>query len=432
MERGYESPAKNIYALGKWQNDPLAVNNWLVLDYRKKRYDSALSPDEKRQNTKAMHAALKELRKSNLPAAEYNLALFNYGCSTKSRCFDIGVERFERAAQLGDPLAANAVLMMQRRKIPKQNKAKRSAFLKQAADNHEPHAAYRYAREIYRDDPEAGQYYGLMAVKSGSADAQAFMGRYFNRSDKEYWLQKAATNPSNRSLMAANDLGKIYEDQGDIENAVKWYEIATQPRGTYQHDLVIREDGLRWRSLQGSRAADANTSNSAAYRLALLRGNNDAHKKEFAENMHKASLVEWNDSDLIEAQLKYREAPRHAKTMQAKNVAAANLKFFEASSYGKLLAPLKPMIAAGHIRYATELDLSDWKSEPDYQRIKSKCKAVRNCFVVNAPITLGGGMNGSHSAVFVIPQNVQAPRAEKSHNKYLFLGGMTREVRLKE
>ena len=430
--------AKAIYGFGKWQNDPLAANNWLVLDYHHKRYSPNLSKAEKKAAREKMWADLKALRPEKLGAAEYNLALFNYRCSTKSKCFNIGLERFETAARLGDPLAETAALMMKRRKIPKSNKTARLAMEKQAADNGDPWHAYQYARDVYRDDPAAGQAYGLIAAESGLADAQAFMGRYFEREDSVEWLTKAATNPVNRSLMAARELGKHYESTGDHESSQKWYAKAAEPREDFQFALVIRKDGFRWRSLQNSRAADANTSNSSAYSLGLAAYKSGASLDSVLEYMRKAALVGWGDSALITAELTARQAPRHAQKLQAKTIIQAHVNTFDASSLRKNYAALRPLIAAGHIRYVTEIDLYDWDKELSQhsnlshvaetrEMLGSKCSAAFNCFYVAKGISLPPKMNGAKSAVFVIGDNVPPPRAKKSHNKYIFLGTTPRK-----
>jgi len=442
IESDFVSISKLLYKYSKWQKDPLATNNWLVLDYSEKRDDPAYTKEQKRQNSKEMHLKLKALRPSKLAAAEYNLALFNYKCRPNSKCFNIGMRRFQTAANLDDPLAKNTLIMMERRMVPQSNKAKRVSLLKQAADKGEPYAAYRYARHIYRDDPIQGQNYGLIAAQAGMADAQFFLGASFERSDSEYWLQQAASNKTNRNLAAATLLGERYQANGETKKAIKWYKKAIEPRGGFQHQLVIHKDGLRWRSLQFTRAADANSSNKAAYNLALLQGKTaTADSKEFSENMRQASLVGWVDSELIMAQLAYQDAPFHAKKMQAKNLITANLKYFDNSSYGKLLANLRPMIASGDIRYVTELDLSKWTEEMErgkgadrenvkenHALMKQKCKAAQRCFLVNKAISLSAGMNGSHSAVFVIPKKVKAPSVGKSHNTYVFLGIKPRQV----
>jgi len=49
------------------------------------------------------------------------------------------------------------------------------------------------------------------------------------------------------------------------------------------------------------------------------------------------------------------------------------------------------------------------------------CSIGFNCFYLDAPIILPEGMNGAHSATFIISPAVILPEQHSSHNKYIFL-----------
>ena len=264
--------ARLIYKVGAWQNDPLAANNFHVLNYRRAIDGKGYSKKRRKKVAELAKKSFEKHMANGFAPAAYNRGMFNYKCSTKSSCYGLAIAHFEQGAKLGDKMSHDAHSFMLAKKL---NKDARYYKIKTIADDGNAWAAYRYARNLRHDNTKLrrlGEPYALMAAEAGFADAQNFLGSYFNRrKDSDAWLEKAANNPVNRSLMASAELAERTKKRGDFVAARGWLELTIKPRADFDYTLVIEPQGLRWRNFQGSRNADANTSQKAAYDLALMQ-----------------------------------------------------------------------------------------------------------------------------------------------------------------
>ena len=298
VEARHYSIAKPLYWLGKKQNDPMATNNWIVLDYDEKRNTPDLEKEVYRANARAAEQGFRGLLETGLPAAYYNLALFDIRCSAKPRCYQRATSHFQEAMALGDPLAEAALVLVERNQIPDEDKDALLENLKQAADLKEPWSAYRYANKIEDDDPFGAQDYALIAAEAGIALAQDYLAG-FDRADSEYWYMQAAQAHDNRSLLAAVSLARLWEERGDYKEARKWYKLATEPRGKFRRPIVIREDGLRWKSMQYYRLRNISSSALAAYELGIMHAEGIGGPKSIRKArkyMQMAAETGWSDS----------------------------------------------------------------------------------------------------------------------------------------
>ena len=306
VENGRWTEARGIYLIGEWQGDSLAANNFHVLNYRR-AIDGKGVNKEKRKDiaAKAKVSFEKQLARGFAPAG-YNRAMFNYKCGTKRTCYRMAIGHFQQAANLGDVRSEQAKEFLLAKKFKGDQHFDE---IRKIADRGNPWAAHRFAKSLRFDRPKLkrlGEPYALMAAEAGIADSQQFLGEYFDhRADAQQWLERAATNPVNRSLMAADRLAELAKERGDYAAARKWYKLAATPRADFDYTLIIEPEGLRWRGFQGSRAADANTSQSAAYELALMQlagQGGPVDKRAAMKNLEYAD--HWADAGDMLAELK--------------------------------------------------------------------------------------------------------------------------------
>ncbi len=426
VEGGYWTAAKTVYAIGKWQGEPLSTNNYHVLNYRLAIADEDFPKTIKDEIILAARDDFELLIGQGLPAAAYNRGMFNYRCGSKQRCYKIALSHFDKGIRLGDAMSRDAKDLMLAK--PLNGEAYYDA-MRAIADRGNGWAAYKYAHNMRFELEELkakGESYAELAAKSGIADAQDFFGSYFeNRHDSNFWLEQAATNPVNRSLTAAQELAYRAEEAGQYQEARKWYAVAAAPRAGFEYELIVREDGLRWRGFPTSRSADVNNSQSAAYELALLylegKGG-PVDKNKARKYLEQADY--WRDAKQILANLD------NSSDGKVQSI-AVNLEAFDKNRNGDRYKELRPYIADGKIRYVTEFELNQWEDEEtegtearrprDVRTGLSRCQIQLNCFFVSGSIALPAGMAGADSAIFIIGEGGQVKKPASSHNVYINL-----------
>jgi len=260
VKQGKFKQAKWLYLHGKLLGDAKAANNYHVLDYRIVRDNKKTSKKKSLANRKKAFRAFDKLtQKGHIPAA-YNAGMFYYKSRVGSSNYRDGLMYLDHAASEGDVRSAHAADMMRAREHKKERK---NQALRKSADKGNGLAAYRYANNLRFDKGKLkyAEKYSLMGAQAGYPDAQEFLASYFpRRGDKKDWLEKAATNKNNRSLMAARDLADLADKERDFETKRKWLSIASTPREPFKYQILIEPEGLRWRGLQNSINADANTT----------------------------------------------------------------------------------------------------------------------------------------------------------------------------
>lgn len=422
--------ARILYRINAWHGDKKGINNYHVLNYRMVRYKKRSSKDKVRAANIKTKAAFERLVAEDFAPAAYNYGMFYYRSSKRNRNYDKGLAYFEKGAALGDNMSRDAADFMRARGL------EGDSFydaIRPIAERGNGWAAYLIARSMRRDNYKLtteGEAYALTGAQSGIADAQHFLGQKFaSREDAPMWLEKAATNPVNRSLIAASDLADIALNYRDETSRRGWLELASKPRDKFKYTLVIDPEGLRWRDLQFKRHADANTSQKAAYNLALMQlvgAGGPVKKRAAIKNLKYAN--DWSDASELLSLIK-SEGMTSAQEQAKKSLEDNSYRNVDVKpDYGLLSA----YIERGDLRYATEKDLLKFKTATPmsssgkgrYHKVPyslaTNCKNFP-CYYVNRPIILPGEMFGSDASAFLINPEINLPEQLNSHNTYIFL-----------
>lgn len=429
-QQGQYYRARILYRINAWQGDGKAINNFHVLNYRMARYEKKSSKAKVRDANLKAKAAFEHLIAEDYAPAAYNYGMFYYRSSKRNRNYNTALAYFDRGAALGDNMSRDAADFMRAKGLKGESYYD---AIRPIAERGNGWAAYRIARSMRRDDYKLateGEAYALMGAQSGIADAQHFLGQRFStREDAPMWLEKAATNPSNRSLMAARDLADLALNYRDESARRKWLELAATPRSKFRYNLVLDPEGLRWRDFQFSRHADANTSQSSAYSLALMQlaGIGGPVKKRSAiKNLNYA--IEWGEAENLLKLIK-SDGIKSAQDLAQKSLQDVSYREVdEKPDYGLL----KAYIERGDLRYATQQDLLKFKTATPMgssangryheilYNIAANCKNFP-CYYINRPIVLPGKMFGSDAKAFLINPEITLPEQLHSHNTYIFL-----------
>ena len=435
FQQGDLKKANTFYFVGKLQGDVEAANNYHVLSYRLTRYSEKASDKKKNANRNKSFRAFDELTQKGSVSAAYNAGMFYYGAQTGTSDFVNGLKYFDHAAASGDAVSKYAADMMRARQ---HEKSKKLQAYRQSADDGNAWAAYQYAKSFrFEQNKQSGaEKYALMGAKAGYADAQRYLGAYYpRRKDAKTWLETAATNPQNQSLLAAYDLSKLAEKEKDLAAKRRWLKVGATPREKFKYPVTLKSDGLRWRGLQNTIIADINNSKSAAYDLAIMQveGLGGAVDIQGAKaNLKYAE--EWADAPQLLSQLQSGAGKLNRKTRrQTSNTKAkTDLDRFDQNKNYPFHGKLRPYMVSKQIRYATQKDLDKYKQGVSTRFSNEKlgfkksgtvaqCTLGSTCFYMEKPIILPSGMNGANSAKFLINPALFLPKQERSHNQYIFL-----------
>lgn len=422
--------ARILYRINAWQGDNKAINNFHVLNYRMVRYNKKSSKADVRTANIEAKAAFERLIAEDFAPAAYNYGMFYYKSSKRNKNYKTGLAYFKRGSELGDNMSRDAADFMRARGLKGESYYN---AIRPMAERGNGWAAYRIARSMRRDNyrlAKEGEDYALIGAQSGIADAQHFLGQKFpSREDAPLWLEKAATNPVNRSLMAASDLADLALNYRDEAARRAWLEIASKPREKFRYTLVLDPEGLRWRGFQFKRHADANTSQSAAYDLALMQlaGVGGPVKKRAAiKNLKYAN--DWGDARYLLELIKSEGLKSAQKWSLNALQETSHRNVDERPDYDLLGA----YIARGDLRYATQQDLLQFKTATTMSSSgkgryhKTPYNLITNCknfpcYYIKNPIILPGKMFGNKASAFLVNPEIKLPEQLNSHNTYVFL-----------
>jgi len=435
FQQGELKKAQRFYLPSAIFGNEKAENNYHVLNYRIARYGEEASQQEKgdvrRQSIKVFD---KLARKGYVPAA-YNAGIFYYRHPPHLDLYNAGLEYLDYAAANGDQMARDAAGLMRARGVEKD---KRAIAHRKAADDGNGLAAYLYVRSLRFDKTKlrGAEKYALMGAEAGYADAQEFLTTYFpNRRDRKDWLEKAATNEENRSLIAAYDLAMLEGKQRDYESKRQWLTLGATPREKFRHQIVVDEDVLRWRGLENTILADGNNSKKSAYELALMQMDGIGGPVDRAGAIKNLTYAnDWQDALFLLERLKFGSS-EHGQPITSKSIQSgveAQLKKIDTQKHRGYYETLRPFIKSKHIRFATEADLETYKQgvSATYSNKKSGYRSSRrirgcvigsNCFYMQKPITLPKDMFGAGAAKFIIDKGFILPPQHVGHNTYIFV-----------
>lgn len=186
------------------------------------------------------------------------------------------------------------------------------AYLKLAADQGYPEAAFEYSMAI--ENPEQAESYRLKAAEGGFVRAQEYVGaNYLTFSDGEglapfnlekgvYWLEKAADNGSRKALVMLGDLyynggvaypqdielkQKLIRSGGNPEIINRWLESKR-----WEKDINKAHEYYRHASLQSGSMGDP------FYRLGMI------HSEEGTEFFNPAEAVAWYQKGAAQNQVR--------------------------------------------------------------------------------------------------------------------------------
>ena len=435
IEQGDLKAAKRWSFYGKLQGDQKATNNYHVISF-KMVHDKKGVPKRRYLSTrkKAFRAFDKLTQRGYVPAA-YNAGMFYYRSRVDSGEYYKGLKYFDFAAAQGDEMSRDAAGLMRARV---RDKDKRSRAYRKAADGGNTLAAYYYAKGLRFDKKKLkrAEKYALLGAEGGYADAQQFLGAYFpKRKDAKSWLEKAATNPDYPSLLAASDLAKLADKKRDYVAKRRWLTLGSTPREKFKYNILIEPDGLRWRGIRNTILADVNNSKSAAYELALMQLDGLGGALDF--DAAKANLKyadNWADAERLLARINSGkfDTSKPRRSQKSKDQSKFDLARFDKQKNYPFYDKLRPLMVSKTIRYATQKDLDKFSQgvSTTFSNEKSgfkkrggieKCALGRTCFYMEKPIILPKGMNGAHSATFLINPGFFMAEQFKSHNRYIFL-----------
>lgn len=434
LEQDELKKARLFYFPGKIGGNEKAINNYHVLNYRIYRYSERSSKRQRQASRKKAFRAFDKLTQKGYIPAAYNAGMFYYRHKAGSSGYKNGLMYLNYAAKQGDEMSRHAADMMRARQYQKD---KRAMEYRKAADNGNGLAAYQYVKDLRFDKKKLrrAEKYALMGAEGGYADAQEFLTTYFpHRSDRKAWLEMAATNKHNRSLIAAYDLAMLAEKRRDYEMKRQWLTLGSTPRGDFKYHAIIDSEVLRWRGLQSTILGDFNNSKKAAYQLALMQidGKGGPVDKEGAmKSLEYAG--EWNGAELLLAELRAGGGSENQSTsVKPKSSVNLSLEKFDKNKNMPNYEKLRPLVKNKQIRYATHTDLQKFSlgASTTYSNKKrgfkhkggiEKCSLSFNCFYMEKAIILPGDMYGAHSATFLINPAIFLPEQSGSHNKYIFL-----------
>lgn len=425
--------AKRFYFYGKLQGNKDAANNYHVINYRMARFDKGMSPKRFNATRRKTFRAFDKLTQEGHVLAAYNAGMFYYRSKAGSSDYNKGLVYFNHAAASGDEMSRHAADFMRARAHTKE---KKSRELRKSADAGNGWAAYRYVEDLRFDKTKLrrAQKYAVMGAEAGYADAQQFLGAHFpHHKDARSWLEKAATNPNDPSLLAAFDLALLADKDKDYAAKRRWLTLGSTPREPFRYRLISEPDGLRWRGLQSSILADANNSKKAAYELALMQLEGLGGTVNFAAA--KASLEyaeDWSDAPELLNQVKSGAVKLKGHRRADKDGSNFDLEWYDNRKYYPFHGKLRPYMVSKQIRYATQKDLDKYAQgvSTSYSNEKQgfrergsvdSCALGSTCFYIEKSIILPPGMNGANSAQFLINPALYLPKQEPSHNKYIFL-----------
>lgn len=414
-----------------WGNEK-AKNNYHVINYRMIRYDQEASQQEQLEVRRKSLRAFDKLARQGYTPAAYNAGMFYYRHPPKFDLYESGLRYLDFAAAQGDKMARDAAGLMRARGVEKDKRAKAHRI---AADNGNGLAAYFYVKSLRFDKKKLPRVekYALMGAEAGYADAQEFLTTYFpNRRDRKTWLEKAATNKNNRSLIAAYDLAMLADKKRDYEAKRKWLMLGATPREKFKHQVIIDETVLRWRGIQNSILSDVNNSKKAAYELALMQiygTGGPVDKAGAIENLRYAD--DWRDASLVLAEIKSGKFVG-GKTGKVNQGVNAQLRKIDSQSNRPYYEKLRPLIKSKHLRFATAADLEKYQQGVSVVYSNKKrgfrfsgnvrsCRVDSNCFYMEKPIVLPKDMFGSGAAKFIIDKGFILPPQHLSHNKYILM-----------
>ena len=435
FQQGELKKARKFYLPGAIWGNEKAKNNYHVLNYRITRYDEEASHEETRDvRRKSIKAFDKLARQGYVPAA-YNAGMFYYRHPPNLDLHKAGLEYLDFAAANGDEMSRDAAGLMRARGVEKD---KRAIAHRKAADDGNGLAAYLYVKSLRFDKAKLrrAEKYALMGAEAGYADAQQFLTTYFpNRRDRKDWLEKAATNENNRSLIAAYDLAMLEGKQRDYEAKRRWLTLGATPREKFRHHAIVDEDVLRWRGLGNTIMGDGNNSKKSAYELALMQMDGIGGPVDQAGAIKNLTYAnDWQDAPFLLERLKFGSSER-GQLITSKSIQSsveAQLKKFDTQKNRGYYEALRPLIKSKHIRFATEGDLEKYKQGVSavYSNKKSGYRSSRrfpscgigsNCFYMEKPTILPKDMFGAGAAKFIIDKSFILPPQHVGHNTYIFV-----------
>lgn len=275
--------ARAAYASTAAVGSARGQNNAAVLDYHLVwRRGDAVTREERVAAKDRMEHRLQAPMAQGYAAAFYNAALPYHRRRFDRPGYEYAKRQYKRAEALGDELAPVAYALHLTSRVDHADAPERRRLVKALADVGNPYAAYAYGdwlRGQQGTEDQIRSYYRL-AAEGGVTSAMEWMGRDRGVSEEEriIWLVNAVEH---QSIAAAWRLARIYDAGSDLAGAepnrakaMEYYRLTlelAEADWVVPRELVVRSDGLRWRSLRRSvRHADVFASEKAAARLAEL------------------------------------------------------------------------------------------------------------------------------------------------------------------
>ena len=195
-----------------------------------------------------------------------------------------------------------------------------------------------------------------LPAHAGNADAQYMAAKLSEPADID-WLEQAAENSKNHNVSAGIDVAKFHEAAGNFNAARKYMSIAAKPRGEFLSNIVVRNDGLRWRDQRTSRERDFGWSYGAAMRAAGMKMAGFGGREDFKSA--KADIVYtqsdgggWAEAEVLALIQHYK-----GKNIPANEMIEANLKALEKNSSNSKSVGLSTLLSSGAVEYYTGLSL---------------------------------------------------------------------------
>lgn len=154
-------------------------------------------------------------------------------------------------------------------------------------------------------------------AESGDSKAQSTLGYMYLKGEfihvdyakAEYWLKKSATsgNPIQNAETQFN-LGFLYEEKGDLENAIKWYLLAAERdfiNAQINLGILYEEQGLIPEAKKWYNKASDLGDGDAKYYLALLLYDESQNNVEEVLSLLKSALATSSNKAKVEFSLSW-------------------------------------------------------------------------------------------------------------------------------
>lgn len=225
-------------------------------------------------------------------------------------------------------------------------------------------------------------------AEAGDSKAQGTLGYMYLKGEfvhvdyakAEHWLKKSATSGNTiKNAESQFNLGFLYEEKGDLENAIKWYLLAAENNSINAQinlGILYEEKGLiseakKWYK----KAADVNYGD-AKYYLALLLYDEDPSNIEETLSLLKSAL----DTNSNKAKVEYSLSWLYLNDKSVKN-RDLGLQYLESSANN---GEVKSEFLLGEIYEKGELlpkDLSKsqyWYNKATNQGMEEAMEKVKN------------------------------------------------------